>query len=359
MITLSLCMIVKNEEAVLARCLSSVKEVMDEIIIVDTGSQDSTVEIARQFTDKVYSFPWVDDFSAARNFSFSKATMQYLFWMDADDILLPQDRENLFSLKETLDPSIDLVMMKYHVAFDGQGNPVFSYYRERMLRRAKQYRWQGAIHEAITPEGNILYSEIALTHRKIGAGDPDRNLRIFEKMIKEGKKLVPRENYYYGRELYYHGQYQQAAYILSRYLDTPGGWIENQITACQDLANCYYHLGNPQQALDSLLRSFSFDTPRAEICCDIGKHFFQQEKYAQAAFWYETAAKRPKEERNGGFIQPDCYGYLPYLQLCLCYYRLGDLSLAKEYNEKAAQCKPADPAVIYNRNFFSSLDLEK
>ena len=73
----SLCMIVKNEEAVLKDCLDSLQALMDEIIIVDTGSVDRTKEIAARFTDKVYDFVWVDDFAAARNFAFSKATMAH------------------------------------------------------------------------------------------------------------------------------------------------------------------------------------------------------------------------------------------------------------------------------------------
>ena len=77
MITISLCMIVKNEEAVLARCLESVKDVVDEIIIVDTGSTDKTKQIAYRYTQNVYDFEWIDDFSAARNYSFSKATKDY------------------------------------------------------------------------------------------------------------------------------------------------------------------------------------------------------------------------------------------------------------------------------------------
>ena len=77
MITISLCMIVKNESEVLARCLDSVRGAVDEIIIVDTGSDDNTREIARRYTDHVYDFEWIDDFSAARNYSFSKASMDY------------------------------------------------------------------------------------------------------------------------------------------------------------------------------------------------------------------------------------------------------------------------------------------
>ena len=86
MIQISLCMIVKNEEKVLRRCLDSYLELMDEIIIVDTGSADSTKDIAAQYTDKVYEFPWRKDFAAARNYAFSKATKDYIFSADADEV---------------------------------------------------------------------------------------------------------------------------------------------------------------------------------------------------------------------------------------------------------------------------------
>ena len=102
MITISLCMIVKNEEEVIGRCLECVKDIVDEIIIVDTGSTDSTKEIVSKYTDMVYDFEWIDDFSAARNFSFSKASKDYTMWLDADDIILEADREKLLKIKESL-----------------------------------------------------------------------------------------------------------------------------------------------------------------------------------------------------------------------------------------------------------------
>ena len=80
-------MIVKNEQDVIGRCLESAKEIADEIIIVDTGSCDKTVEIASHYTQNIYYFKWIDDFAAARNFSFSKATKEYILWLDADDVI--------------------------------------------------------------------------------------------------------------------------------------------------------------------------------------------------------------------------------------------------------------------------------
>ena len=92
--TISLCMIVKDEENVIERCLKSVKGIFDEIIIVDTGSSDSTKKIVSKYTDKIYDYKWNNDFSEARNYSFSKATCDYIMWLDADDVLLEEDAKN-------------------------------------------------------------------------------------------------------------------------------------------------------------------------------------------------------------------------------------------------------------------------
>lgn len=355
MITISLCMIVKNEEEVLARCLDSAADLMDEIIIVDTGSTDRTAEIARRYTDKVYSFEWIDDFAAARNFSFSKASMQYCMWLDADDVLEENAREQLRVMKQTLSPSVDVVMMKYHVSFDKSGNPLFSYYRERLLKNSPLYRWSGAVHEAVTPCGEVVYSDAAVSHKKIGSGDPDRNLRIFEKMIDGGQVLQPREQFYYARELYYHKRYSEAEEVLSDFLASPDGWVENKIEACRFLSFCYAETGKGEEALRALLHSLQYDVPRAEVCCDIGRYFMNKELYHTAIFWYETALSRERNDTSGGFVLPECYGFIPCMQLCVCYDKLGDVKQAERYNEMAGSIKPNSPEYLYNKQYFNSL----
>ena len=110
---ISLCMIVKNEEDTIARCINSVKDIVDEIIIVDTGSTDNTLKILKNLNIVPYRFEWINDFSAARNFSFSKATKDYILWLDADDILNPDDIELFKNLKNTLTPDIDAVSFIY------------------------------------------------------------------------------------------------------------------------------------------------------------------------------------------------------------------------------------------------------
>ena len=102
MITLSLCMIIKDEELVLDRCLKSIYDAVDEIIIVDTGSTDNSKNICKNYTENIYDYIWNDDFSAARNFSFEKATKDYILWLDADEIIDEENKEKLLNLKQVL-----------------------------------------------------------------------------------------------------------------------------------------------------------------------------------------------------------------------------------------------------------------
>lgn len=349
--TISLCMIVRDEEDVLARCLASVEEIADEIIVVDTGSVDHTPEIARDYGAKVLEFPWQDDFAAARNYSFAQAEMDYILWLDADDVLLAEDRELLLQLKKTENPWFDLVMMPYHVGFDSAGRPNFTYQRERLFRREAGFRWKGAVHEAIAPAGRILHYPAAVTHKKEKSGDPDRNLRIYRKMERERQPFSPRDRYYYGRELAAHGLDTEAAAVFCNFLDRGDGWAENCVGACLDLAGCYERLGRMREQLAALCRSFSYGLPRPEICCAIGDCYLKQNAVREAAYWYHTAADCPLGSREG-FCRPDYRDFIPYVQLSVCYDRLKDRERALVYHEKAKRIKPDDPAVLYNEQYF-------
>ena len=103
--TLSLCMIVKNEEKHLVRCLRSVRDVVDEMIIVDTGSTDKTIDIAKVFGAKVFDFPWTGDFSAARNHSLAQATGDWILVLDADEVISARDFDELKALIRKRTPS--------------------------------------------------------------------------------------------------------------------------------------------------------------------------------------------------------------------------------------------------------------
>lgn len=355
MVTVSLCMIVKNEEDVIARCLNSVKDIVDEIIIIDTGSTDNTKEIAKGFTNKVFDFNWINDFSAARNFSFSKATMDYILWLDADDVVLEEDLTKFKQLKESLDPKIDIVMMKYNVGFDDQGNVNFSYFRERLLKRSGNYLWHEPVHEYIQMSGNIISVDICITHKKNNTPIPGRNLAIYEELISQGKELTTRGLYYYARELKDISRYYDAIRYFNKFLDSEKGWLEDNIRACSELAKCYSINNDSKNSLRSMLRSFEYATPRAEICCQIGYYYKNKGNYHNALFWFNLATKLEKPENSWGFIDHDSWDYIPCIELSVCYDKLGNIEEAIKYNNKAAEYKPDDPSVLYNKKYFEGL----
>ena len=349
-ITISLCMIVRNEEKVLARCLDCIKEIADEIIIVDTGSSDNTKAIASRYTDKVYDFAWIDDFAAARNFAFEHATMEYILWLDADDVISEGDQIKFMAFKRILDSSIDSVTMHYNLAFDQYGNLTSSNRRNRLVKRSNNFRWVGAVHEYLAVYGQIMDSNIAITHQSEWH-DSDRNLNIYEKRLSAGEQFNPRDQYYFANELLDHSMYERAIEWYRKFLATGQGWVEDNIAACRKLADCYCQLNDPENALKYVLRSFKYDTPRAEFCCQLGYHFLAAEKYLQAVFWYTLATTLDKPKDNWGFINHAAWTWVPHIQLCVCYDHLGDYELAYRHNEIAASFIPHDISVLNNREY--------
>lgn len=118
MSTVSLCMIVRNEESILKKCLDSISFLADEIIITDTGSSDNTIKIAKDFTKKIKHFNWIDDFSAARNFTDQFATQDYILRWDGDWILNSESIQKLKELKAKNFYHKDLIYFDWILDFD-------------------------------------------------------------------------------------------------------------------------------------------------------------------------------------------------------------------------------------------------
>ena len=352
--TISLCIIVKNEEDVIARCLDSVQGLVEEIIVVDTGSTDDTIHIVKKYTTKIYDFPWIDDFSAARNFAFSLATKNYIFWLDADDVILDADRQRFLTLKNNLNPAVDSVTMHYHLAKDQNGQITSSLRRNRLVKRSNCFRWIGAVHEYLEVSGFIVNSDVAITHCAIHH-DSHRNLRIYAERLAQGESFSPRDLYYYANELHDHANYEEAINFYQKFLKTEQGWIEDNIAACGKLADCFLALHFPEKQLEYLYKSFTYDAPRAEFCCRLGFYHLQENQLKQAVFWYKTATELEKPTDCWGLMNDACWTWLPHLQLCVCYDKLGKHELAYKHNEIAAIFAPDNSAVLYNRNYFENL----
>ena len=352
---LSLCMIVKNEEANLSKCLESVQGVVDEIVIVDTGSTDATKEIARRYTDKVYDYQWEDDFSKARNVSMDYATKPYVLWLDADDVLERSEREKLLAFKKQLDGKIDAVMMPYHYAHNPDGTPSMVFDRERIVRREAGFRFAGVVHEAMAVGGHVTHVDIAITHTgNHGAQSTKRNLAIYELWRERGGDFAPRDRYYYARELMANGFVERAEQVFAEFL-AGDGWIENRIDAFLQRGRCLVQLGKTQQARECYMQALDLGVPRAEVLCALGDTLFKEGAWEAAAFWYRAAMQAEKPEASSGFIVQDAYGYIPAMQLCVCYDHLGRTQEAAEMNERALLYHPGDQAALKNREYFENL----
>ncbi|MEK4236301.1 glycosyltransferase family 2 protein [Paenibacillus sp. FSL H7-0714] len=354
MVTISLCMIVRNEEKSLHKCLSSVANLVDEVVIVDTGSTDKTKEIAMSYGAVIYDFEWIDNFSAARNFAFSKATQEYILWLDADDYIKEADQILFKKLKETLPGHFHSVNMQYNLAFDEAGNVTASLRRNRLVRRSCNFQWIGPVHEYLEVSGPSFSSDVCITHEK-DKEYTDRNLRIYQKRVAEGEAFSPRDQYYYANELRDHAINEEACKYYELFLAGGQGWIEDNFQACLRLAECRERLGDKDGAYEALCRTLQYDKPRSEFCCRLGALLLEKSQLHPATYWYELAIQLPRDNDSMGMKNGIFYTWLPHLQLALCYDRLGQHELANHHNETALNFYPSHPSMLYNRTYFKNL----
>jgi GT2 family glycosyltransferase/Tfp pilus assembly protein PilF len=171
----SLCVIARNEEANIAACLQSAADLVDEMLVVDTGSTDRTKEIALGLGARVVDFPWIDNFAAARNACLDHATGEWIFWLDADDRLDEGNREKLKTLFSALPDNQVCYAMKCFCLPDPVSKTATIVDHIRLFRRHPDIRWQHRVHEQILPSvrrlgGQVHFSDVVIQH--VGYQDP-------------------------------------------------------------------------------------------------------------------------------------------------------------------------------------------
>ncbi|MCX7858309.1 MAG: glycosyltransferase family 2 protein, partial [Deltaproteobacteria bacterium] len=222
--TLSLCMIVKNEAHQLEELLRQVKEVVDEIVIVDTGSEDGTLEIAKHYTSLVFHFPWQNDFSAARNFALDRARGDYFLWLDADDRLPEESVKKIAALKDYFDGE----KFFSFILEDLKGGSVQSRcYQVRCAPLRRNIRFRYKVHEELISslrEAGCREVNTNIVIRHHGYQDPDtlrekmkRNLRLLLEDFAIRKDDVNYTLSLANSYLYFE-QYERASGILNDYL---------------------------------------------------------------------------------------------------------------------------------------------
>jgi len=272
-------MIVKNEEKYLSGCLESVKNLVDEAIIVDTGSEDSTIEIAKSYGAAIYNFPWVNDFSKARNYALSKTTSEWILYLDADERL---DAASLESLKTVIKGKNKLgVRCKIYNEDKISNKPKLQSYT-RLFKKSTDIEFRGKVHEQIDDSlleqnYNIINADILINH-------------IGYSISKDGLKKKAERNL----EL-----------LLNEYKEKPSGYTafhlgnSYSILNEKDKAYRYYQIATDDKSLLNEYRSLSLS-----YCAE---YFSQKEQITQAVDAIANAVEIDPENIVTNLVASEIY----------------------------------------------------
>lgn len=303
MITVSLCMIVKNEERILKRCLDTAADLADEIVIVDTGSTDRTKEIAAAYTKNIYDFAWTGSFSDARNFAFSKCTMEYIYTADADEVIDEINRQRFLDLKRTLLPEIEIVQMKYGNQL--QFSTIYNFdeeYRPKLYKRLREFVWEYPIHEAVRLEPVIYDSDIVITHLPEGL-HTGRDIAAFERMVDSGEYLDKKLCSLYARELFISGSEKQvirAKEYFKTVIEEEGRTPAEQMEAFCVVVRACRLSGDTAEFYKYAMRATASDEEiPAEICYELGCFYQKKGDLQEAAMWFYNALHETESILNG------------------------------------------------------------
>ena len=337
MITVSLCMIVKNEEKILKRCLDSVADLVDELIIVDTGSTDSTKEIAAAYPGVLlYDFTWLDDFAAARNFAFSKATKDYIYSADADEVLDAVNRERFRILKEALLPEVEIVQMKYGNQL--QFGTVYNFdeeYRPKLFKRLREFVWQEPIHETVRLSPVVYDSDIVITHMP-ESSHAGRDFTAFLRAVERGEKLSARLLNMYAKELFLAGEdedfirAQSVFYEAARDMDREADSVKE---ACLVTAAAARR-GKDEAAFFKFAVKVLAAGGCSELCREFGDFYIEKGDFEEAAIWYYNACYETEP-----ILALKTAGAETLEKLALCYDKLELPKEAEYYREEAIRWK--------------------
>ena len=332
MASISVCMIVKNEEKNLEACLTCLKDIADEILIADTGSTDATKEIAARFTDKIYDFAWTGSFSDARNFIFSKAKMDYIYSADADERLDEENIQRFLQVKKTLLPEIEIVQMYYCNQL--AHNTIYNFdkeYRPKLFKRVRNFVWQEKIHEQVLLEPVIYDSEIVIIHQPDG-NHAKRDLAVFASMITNKEELSKRLCEIYAKELLIAGDEEDFA-AAGKYfanLADKEGLSEDEIKQASLVAARYYRYQKEASSFFKYALRVTACGGCSEMCCEIGEYYFDMEDYKEASMWFYNAVYETQPLLN---IRSGKEIPLKYLSECMV--KLGLKEEAENYRHLA------------------------
>lgn len=353
---ISACMIVKNEEEFLPNCLNSIKGVVDEIIIVDTGSTDNTVTIAKEFKAKVYHHPWNDSFSEARNHCLNHASGDWILQIDADEELEQADIPKLrLAISDNRYNGIIIAIQS--IIKDG----VHTFYHPRIFRRGKGF-YKDIIHEQTIIEGERLPTEIRLYHHGYNLDEEkmrakwQRTTHLLKKQIEQNKldsfawfNLI--RNYRI-QDLFQDGinAGKEALKVLkpdplSKHEGTNVN-LHHYVMIIYETANCYLYNENLQKAKElchfalSKSAELKIEPENIDIIYTLACIYLKDADYRKAIDYFERfllLREWSLKNINTISLMVDTmgYDYTAYNGLGYCFGQLGQLQTAINYLQKA------------------------
>ena len=297
----SLCMIVKNEERFLADCLRSVEGAVDEICIVDTGSTDRTIEIARSFGATVIERPWRNDFAWARNESLALATKRWILMLDADEVLREVSKPTLRALAQVPAHRTGVWLRCFNQSDDYRGTGAMSHALVRVFPNSEHIRFRGMIHEFVCFDGATEGIAAVVAPLEIDhfgyltdvVNDRDKAQRNFEivKAAVEAEPLDPFAWFNLASTAFMIGDYEVArsGFEKMRELNgsTPRGFIANGYAI---LAEVYCDkMRDPRRGEEIARAALEFSPHYANAHFQLGKALAAQRRYDEARAAFELA----------------------------------------------------------------------
>jgi glycosyltransferase involved in cell wall biosynthesis len=352
---ISAALIVKNEERTLGRCLASIRDHVDEIVVVDTGSTDATERVARQNTDRVFHTAWRRDFSHARQQAFDRATGDWVFWIDADDVVL-----NAHRIRETIEAAprdVKAFYWKYVVGRDEFGNSTCEFWRERCVRHEGLFRWVGRVHEVLVPRvpcATARVDDVVVLHLREPKPDRPvtRNLDILhEEYLRSRRRPAPRLLLCLANEYADTGQVDAAIEFFNQYVRS-STWNDEKYFAQLKLARLYRQQQRHAEAIDMALQALKNIPFWANAYFSIAESYYYQKDWGRVAHWIELGKNLPAPETIC-VVSPREYRYDWIVHYTNALFHLGRLSEAISWSEKALSICPADVWHSMNWHFFA------
>lgn len=339
--TISLAMIVKNEASRLGSCLESVKALVDEIIIVDTGSTDSTLQVARQYTNKVYLYEWQGDFSAARNFAIAQATGDWLLSLDADETLLC-DAGQLKDLVSE-DKNIEAYMLPLEHPINELTGEVNHFLVLRLFRNKPEYYFLGKIHEQVVvknPQVVGIAGKAKIKHALLPAKERNhkkkRNLAYLRSEIKADPENLYL-NYYLGVEWLGLGKPQLAVPLLAKaYQNLTDDFIMFKSAALRYLLTSLILLREYDKII-CLGQEAALNYPDyADLFYLTGCSLEEKGEYKVALKWFDKAIESGTPAILFSHLQ-GTENFLSHYHRGFCYEMINNKKLAEQCYEQALQ----------------------